>query len=181
MKPIICINKETGEVIKDWEIQWLSPVSERFYLYANVKGKTIQKENIGCYQKNEKPNLMTHPIFGDYLPLESQTRFTKVYRIPEFSSFQYSHFWLIIQRSIERNTGAICYRQPNGKLKRVSSMKEWQQLLQAKQTMCYQFVKEAMEQHYIAKFTTSIHCWIVNPKYVWNGTLQPKTIAKLFQ
>ena len=184
-KPIVCVDPESGEIIPNWEIRWTGPVynPEQFCLYVNVNGKSIRLENVGFYEKKQEQKIReaTHPLFGEYIPLPNKGRYSKVYEIPLFSSNLYSTFWIIIERSLEKDTGAICYRYKNGNLKRVQSINDWKRLLKAHPKTIQKFLKEAMDKEYIKRCESKTLCWIANPAFIWNGTLIPISILKLFQ
>ena len=179
------VNPKTGEIYPEDEfcIRFTGPIydEENFCIYAKAQGRVLKNENFGFFtrkKKSDDPKRITE--FGVLSQIVENRKYSKVYQtqMPEFSKPQYYKYWVIIERSIEYNTGAILIRET---MKRISSIDDWILSLDGTKTSVYNFVNEATQKGYIGRFVTkTITCWIVNPKFIWNGNFMPNNINQLF-
>ena len=184
-KPIICINKQTGETIKDWEIKWCGFVQneDKLRMRANVKGRTIDESNFGIYEELE-PIVSSPTDLAGMIMLDEKRKFTKVYQLsePTFSKDSFYKIWIHIERSIEMNTGIILQRHKGNKVTPIREIIDWIKFTNLSKTTTYSFIKECVRSQYIAPFGAKPdQLWVINPKFCWNGNLIPKCILELFE
>ena len=175
-KPYECINVETGEVIPNWEIRRIRPAKiPQTRIRIDTDKDRFAYNNIGSYIKKEKK--LEHDEFGPCFGLSGPKRkFTKKYKIPEFSKLEYRAYWCEVEGSLEMNTGIVMLKND-----RIETLVQWAKLCKASEATMHRFVKECEKMGYFGRFVWKTYAyWIANPGFCWNGYMIPASIQKLF-
>jgi len=186
-KPIVCVNRDTGEAVTNWEIAWHGPIVDESRLRMRVmkRGKAFSEESVGVYEEHDTPQAIQtdHPEFGTWHVEADKRKFTKVYQLtkPTFTKQTYKGYWFEITYCLEMNTGIVCIRSKHGNVDRVTNVKQFARLIEASESTAYEFMEECLNQQYLAHIEIRPHSfWTVNPQYCWNGAAIPQMLWDYF-